>query len=40
METEAPSPDDLPDEIDTDDLPDEPAEGEDSGSIVEDADES
>lgn len=40
METETPSPEDLPDEIDADELPDEPAEGEDGGSVVEDADES
>lgn len=34
-ETPTPSPDDLPNDVDTSDLPNEPAEGEDSGTVVE-----
>jgi hypothetical protein len=38
METEpTPTPDDLPNEVEADDIPDEPAEGEDSGAAVEDS---
>jgi hypothetical protein len=37
-ETPTPTPEDLPEEINADELPDEPGEGDDSGNVVEEGD--